>query len=156
MSLTDTTPAGESRCRNYCNEGNSIFPKARGLESRHQMLFSVIPGHSLRGVLPFCRDAVSVFYSHSRLGHQDTRWAGGGLAPLQRCSRPILQPQPTWPPGHSLGGGGGLAPLQRCSRPILQPQPTWPPGYSFWGVLYLCRDAVDPFYSNNRLGWIRL
>ena len=53
-----------------------------------------------REVLPLCRDAVGVFYSPSRLG-----WDGlvsyprhsleGGLTPWQRCSRSILQPQPT-------------------------------------------------------------
>ena len=32
-------------------------------------LFSVISGHSLGGVLPLCRGAVSVFYSPSRLGN---------------------------------------------------------------------------------------
>ena len=33
-------------------------------------LFSVISGHSLEGgVLPLCREAVRVLYSHSRLGN---------------------------------------------------------------------------------------
>ena len=31
--------------------------------------FSVIPGHSLDGVFPFCRGAISVFYCPSRLGN---------------------------------------------------------------------------------------
>ena len=62
-------------------------------------LFSVISGHSLGGwVLPLSRNTVGVFYS--QLG-----WKGfvlypghllwGGLTPLQRCSRCILQPKPT-------------------------------------------------------------
>ena len=45
------------------------------------------------GVLPFCRDAVSVFCSHIRLGHPDTRW--GSLTLLQRCSHCILKSQMT-------------------------------------------------------------
>ena len=43
-------------------------------------------------VLPFCRDAVGIFYSPNQLG---PRWLS--LTPLQRCSRCILQPQPTEP-----------------------------------------------------------
>ena len=97
-----------------------------------------------RGVLPLCRGTVSVFYSPRRRGL--TRVVGG-LASLQRCSRCILQPQPTGP--HTRGDGfvplqrysrcilqpqttgpdrrdGGLVPLQRCSRCILQPQTTGP------------------------------
>ena len=77
-------------------------------------------------VLPVCRDVVGVFYSPSRLGHSlresypsaeissvyhtasadwATRW--GSLTPLQRCSRCILQPQPTGPLV------GGVLPLCR-------------------------------------------
>ena len=33
------------------------------------------PGHSLRGVLPLCRGAVSVFYSPSQLGNKTTESA---------------------------------------------------------------------------------
>ena len=58
------------------------------------------PEHSLGWVLPLCRDAVGVFYNSSRHGW---RWSivisrtlvGVGLTPLQRCSRFILQLQPT-------------------------------------------------------------
>ena len=35
-------------------------------------LFVSYPGHSLCWVLPLCRDAVSVFYTPSRLSHQPT------------------------------------------------------------------------------------
>ena len=48
---------------------------------------------------------------------------------------------------------GGLTPLQICSRCILQPKPTGPPGYSLrWG-LPPCRPAVDVFYSLSRLDY---
>ena len=40
------------------------------------------------------RDAVVVFYSPSRLGHQYYRW--WALNPLQRCSRCILHPPADW------------------------------------------------------------
>ena len=45
-------------------------------------------------VLPLSRDAVGVFNSSSRLGH-GILIGGRGLAALQRCSRCILQLQPT-------------------------------------------------------------
>ena len=45
--------------------------------------------------LTLCRDALGVFYSPSRLGHR--KIVGGGLFPLQRCTRCILQPQLTGP-----------------------------------------------------------
>ena len=62
------------------------------------------PGHSLGGVLPLRREAVSVFYSPRRLGkallephHQIVQChirtlVGGGLTPLQKSSQCILQP----------------------------------------------------------------
>ena len=73
-------------------------------------------GPFIREVLPLCRDAVGVFYSPSQLGHSleesnpsaemqsmysiaPTDWAihWKSFTPLQRCSRCILQPQPTGP-----------------------------------------------------------
>ena len=98
-------------------------------------------------VLPFCRDAVGIFYSLSRLGHQDTYWES--LTPLQRCSRHILQPQPTGPPGHLL----------RESYPSAEMQSAYSTASADWAtrtlierVLPLCRDAVGIFYSLSRLG----
>ena len=79
-----------------------------------QKRFSVTSTTFIGGVLPLCRDAVSVVYSPSRLGHV------GGLLPLCRVSRCILQPQSTWPFWRSF------TPLQRYSRCILQPQLSGP------------------------------
>ena len=62
------------------------------------------------GILLFCRDAVSVFGSPSRLDQQDIRW--GNLSRLQRCSQCILQPQPTEPTGHSRGESYSSAEMQ--------------------------------------------
>ena len=94
-------------------------------------------GHSLGSVLHFCREAVGVFYSPSWLSH-----SLGVPTSLQRCSRCILQPQPT------RLHVGGPTPLQRCSRCILQSQLT---EQLVGGVLPLCRDAVGVFYCPSRL-----
>ena len=48
-------------------------------------------------VLPFCRDAIGVFYNPSRLGLPRC----GCLTPLQKCNRCTLQPQVT---GQALWG----------------------------------------------------
>ena len=50
---------------------------------------------------------------------------GGGIIPLQRSSRCILQPQPTGPLD-TCSGRGYLTTMQWCSQCILQPQPTGP------------------------------
>ena len=51
-------------------EGCSAFPKAlASLKTSPSDCSVSYPGHSLRGVLPLCRDAASVFYSPSRLGN---------------------------------------------------------------------------------------
>ena len=92
----------------------------------------------IEGVLPLCRDAVSVFYSLSQLG---PHW--GSLTPLQRCSQSILQPQPTGP---SL----------RESYSSAEMQSLYFTASSDWalieGILPLCRDAVSVFYSHS---WLR-
>ena len=46
-------------------KGYSTFPKALGLEPYHQIASCHIQGGV--GVLPFCRDAVGVFYYFNRL-----------------------------------------------------------------------------------------
>ena len=42
--------------------------------------FTVISGHSLAGVLLLCREAVSVFYSQSRLGNRSCFFSGSKMA----------------------------------------------------------------------------
>ena len=71
------------------------------------------------GVLPFCRDAVDVFYSPSWMSHRTF---------VQERSYPFAEIQsmysivPTeWATGHTLGRS--LTPLPRFSRYILQSQP---------------------------------
>ena len=77
---------------------------------------------------------------------------GDGLTSLQRCSRCILQPQPTEMsyPGHLLRE---ILPLCRDAVCILQPQPTETsyPGHLLREILPLYRDAVGVFYSPSRL-----
>ena len=44
-------------------KGYCTFPKAPALLKPHHQIVCVISGHSLEGILPLCRYAVSVFYS---------------------------------------------------------------------------------------------
>ena len=104
-----------------------------------QSVYSAAPADwALVGrVLPFCRDAVGVFCSPSRLS---SRWAG--LTLLQRCSRCILQPQPT---ELSLGGSYPSAEMQSVYSAA-------PADWALVGrVLPFCRDAVGVFRSPSRL-----
>ena len=101
----------------------------------------------LGGVLLLCRDAVGVFCILSRLGHQDTSW--GSLTPLQRCSRCILQPQPTGSSRHFLGESYSSAEMQS----VYSTAPAdWVIKTLLGGVLLLCRDAVGVFCILSRLG----
>ena len=108
--------------------------------SEMQSVYSTAPVDwaLVEAVLPLFRDAVGVFYSPSRLG---SRW--GSLTPFQRCSRCILQPQPTGP---SL----------RQSYPFSEMQSVYSTAPVDWAlveaVLPLFRDAVGVFYSPSRLG----
>ena len=100
----------------------------------------------VEGALLLSRDAVGIFYSPSQLDKQDTCW--GSLTPQQRCSWYILQPQPTWPPGHFLRESYFSAEMQLVystasanltTRTLVE------------GVLFLSRDAVGIFYSLSQL-----
>ena len=95
-------------------------------------------GPLVRGVLPLCRDAVSVFYNSNRLDH------------LYGVSYPSAEMQSVYSttPIDWTTCTGSLTPLQRCSQCILQLQSTGP---LVRGVLPLCRDAVSVFYNSNRL-----
>ena len=91
------------------------------------------------GVLPFCRDAIGVFYSPSQLGHSSGEsyhsaemWSVYCTAPDEWATR--------W---------GSLTTLQRCNQCIVQPHPTGP---LVGGVLPLCRDVIGVFYSPRRMG----
>ena len=131
-------------------KGCSAFPKAQEtLEPHHhclvsypghllgksypsaerQSVYSTAPAnwatwHLLGEVLSLCSDAVSVFYSASRLGHRTL--VRGGLSLLQWCSLCILQPLLSQPTGPQDTRWENLTPLQRCSRCILQWQPIGP------------------------------
>ena len=47
----------------------SAFPKAPALMEPHHQILSFISSTVIRGVLPLCRNAVSVSYSPNRLGN---------------------------------------------------------------------------------------
>ena len=86
-----------------------------------QYMYSTAPanwatGHSLGGVLPFCRDAIHVFYSPGRLGNRTL--VGGSLTLLQRCNTCILQPLPT---RQQDTRWGSLIPLQDARRVFYSP-----------------------------------
>ena len=70
------------------------------------------------GSLTPCRDAVLVFYKPSRLGH---RIHVGEVYPSVQMQSLYSTTQAIWATGHSLGK---FTSLQKCSRCILQPQPT--------------------------------
>ena len=80
-------------------------------------------GHVVGGGSPLCRDAVSVFCSHSPLGHR-TLVVGGGVLPLCRDAVSVFC-------SHSQLGHRTLV---------------------VGGVLPLCRDAVSVFCSHSPLG----
>ena len=103
-------------------------------------------GH-LGRVLPLWRDAVDVFCSSIRVGHQDTHWES--LTPLKRCSRCLLQLQPTGPPGHSLGGSYPSVEMHSVSSAVPS---EWATRTLIGRVFPLCRDAVGVFCSSIRLG----
>ena len=69
--LSGTTIPGQSRPGSDGNEGEIRNPQSFNITGASpSKLFSVITGHSLLGeVLPFCREAVGIFYSPSRLGN---------------------------------------------------------------------------------------
>ena len=117
-TLSGASSLGQSRLGNNGNEGVlhiSHIPMAGASASDSLMSY---PGELLEvGVLLLYKDAVSVFYNP----HQVTGpLIGGGLTPLQRCSRCILLPQSS---RSLIGRWGVLPPQQRCSLCILQSPP---------------------------------
>ena len=90
-------------------------------------LFSLISRTLVGGVIPLYREAVGVFYSRGLglcpLNHSTL--VRGGYPSAEMLSVYSIAPAPAhWATGHSLEEG--LTPLQRCSRCILQSQPTSP------------------------------
>ena len=69
-ALSSATTPGQSGPGSDGNEGVLRIPQSSSTAgtSPSDCLVSY-PGHSLRGVLPLCREAVGVFYSPSRLGN---------------------------------------------------------------------------------------
>ena len=69
-----------------CGETRSVYSTA---------LWWLVHRTLFWGVLLLCSDTVGVLCSPLPTAQQDTLW--GSLTPMQRYSRCILQPQPTWP-----------------------------------------------------------
>ena len=57
-------------------KGYSAFPKAAALLEPHHQFFCVIFNTLVRRDLPFCRDAVGIFYNPSRLGYVSASYPG--------------------------------------------------------------------------------
>ena len=103
------------------------------------------------GSLLFCRIAVCVFYSTSRLALSRTLL--GGVFPSAELQSVYSTVQADWPyPEHSLGESSLL---QNCSLCILQYKPTGPIQNTPWGSLPFCRIAVSVFYSPSQLALSR-
>ena len=115
LSVWATTDLGAMAIKTY-----SAFPKVPALlEPHHQVVQCHIQDILGGGVLPLCRDAVSVFNSSSRLGH---RTLVEGVLPLCRNAVSVFY-RSSWL-GHRTLIEGRLTFLQKCSRCILQSQPT--------------------------------
>ena len=74
-----------------------------------------------------------------------TLFGGGGLTPLQRSSRCILQPKPIGPPGHSLRRSYNSVEIQSLYSTV--PADWTTRTLVGGGVLPLCREVVSIFYS---------
>ena len=157
-------------------EGYSKFPKPLDLlEHHHRVLLESYPGHSLgesypsAGMLSYILQLQPTGLRLFCVIHRTFVRGWGGLTSLQRCCRYILQLQPTGlilfgviPRIFLRGELGGHTSQQKCSRRILPAQPTRlklfcviPWTHVPVGVLPLCKDAVDVFYSPSRLGFSR-
>ena len=113
----------------------SLFP----LQRCNQCILQSQPTAPLiGGVFSLCRDAISVFYSTSRLHHS----LGESFPSAE------MQSVYSTAPADCTTHWGSLFPLQRCNQCILQSQPTTP---LIGGVFSLCRDAISVFYSPSRL-----
>ena len=81
-TLSGPTTPGQSGSKSNGNERVLCIPQSssitRASPSDCLMLY---PGHSLGGVLPICRDALSVFYSPDRLSHGIINVLTGQLKP---------------------------------------------------------------------------
>ena len=84
----------QSQSTGYRTLFGGVFPPCRNAVGIFYSPSLLVHRTLVGGVLPPCWNAVGVFYSPSLLGHR-TLVRGGGLTPLQKCSRCILQPQPT-------------------------------------------------------------
>ena len=174
-NLSGATTPGQRRTKSYCHKGElhippklphqwnlnirllSIISRIRVGGGRSypsvkmQSVYSTAPadrarGHSLRESCPFAV-LQSVSSTAQSTGPQKTRW--WSHTPQQRCSRCILQHQPTGPPGtHWVGV------LPFCSDAVSVIYSPSRLGYRILvgGVLPLCKDGVGVFFSTNRLG----
>ena len=67
-TLPGVTTQGQSGPWSNGDEGVLHIPQISKAGASPSDCLMLYPGHTLEGFLPLCRDAVSVFYSPSRLG----------------------------------------------------------------------------------------
>ena len=73
-TLSGATTPGQSGPGNDGNKGVLCILQSSNITGTSPSdCFVLYPGHLLDGVLPLCRDAVSVFYSPSQLGKERKR-----------------------------------------------------------------------------------
>ena len=113
-----------------------------------------ITGHLWVRVLPLLGNAVSVFYSRSRLDHR-TLVVSEGLTPLRKCSLCILKPKLTGSQDtYCEQWSYTPSEMQSVYSTV---QADWITGHLLWvRVLPLFENAVCVFCSPSRLGCIQL
>ena len=104
-------------------------------------------GHLLGGVLPLCRDEVSVFYSPNLLGHRTL--VGCCLTPFAEMKSVYSIALIYWPQDTCWVVSYPFAEMKSVYSTALI---YWATGHLLGGVLPLCRDEVSVFYSLNLLG----
>ena len=138
-TLSDATTPGQSGPGSNGNEGVLRISESSSITgtSPPDRLVSYL-GHLLgMGVLPLCRDAVSVFYCPKLTGQSSFLLIPSECGPGSNDNEGVLRIPPNLQHYWSLTirlfrvisktfvRDGSFTPLQRGSWCILQPQPTW-------------------------------
>ena len=147
-TLSAATTPGQSGPGSNGNEGVlRILQSYSIIEASFSDCLMSYSRHSLVGVLPLCRDAVSVFYITSKLGH---RTLVQGVLPLCRDAVSVFYSS-SWLGHRTLVQG--VLPLCRDAVSVFYSSSWLGHRTLVQGVLPRCRDAVNVFYSSSRLGY---
>ena len=145
-TLSGTTILAQSGPESNGNEDVFRIPKALALLEPHHQWVNFISWTLVVGVLPFRREPVGVFNSHSRLG---LRTLVGRVLPLRREPVGVFN-------SHSRLGlrtlVGRVLPLCRDAVGVFNSHSRLGLRTLVGRVLPLCRDAVGVFNSHSQLG----